>query len=106
MDFHKDYYKILGVERYATREQIKSAYRKLVMKYHPDRNKSATAAERMQSINEAYEILSDPESRKEYDDEQETESADLTRPSKQKPPWWSTWFGDYDEDYESNYRSK
>jgi hypothetical protein len=100
----KGYYSILGISENATSDQIKIAYRNLALKYHPDRNKSVTAAERMQRINEAYEILSDPESRKEYDDGYETESADLTRYSKQKPPWWYTWFGDYDEDYESNYQ--
>lgn len=64
----KDYYKILGVPRDATQEEIKKAYRKLAMKYHPDRNKgSKEAEEKFKEINEAYAVLSDPEKRKMYD---------------------------------------
>ena len=64
----KNYYEILGVERNATPDEIKSAYRKLAMKYHPDRNQgSEEAAEKFKEINEANETLSDPEKRKQYD---------------------------------------
>ena len=64
----KNYYEILGVERGASADQIKSAYRKLAMKYHPDRNQgSEEAAEKFKEINEAHETLSDPEKRKQYD---------------------------------------
>ncbi len=63
-----DYYKVLGLERGATPEAIKSAYRKLARKYHPDLNpKDAGAKKKFQEINEANEVLSDPGSRKKYD---------------------------------------
>lgn len=64
----KDYYKILGVEKSATGEQIKKAYRKLAVKYHPDKNPHNKAAEeKFKEINEAYEVLSDEDKRKKYD---------------------------------------
>jgi len=63
----KDYYEILGVPRNATLDEIKRAYRQLVMKYHPDVNKSKEAEEKMREINEAYAVLSDPEKRRRYD---------------------------------------
>lgn len=65
---YKDYYKTLGVERSATPEIIKKAYRKLAMKYHPDRNKgNKEAEEKFKDINEAYEVLSDTKKRARYD---------------------------------------
>lgn len=64
----EDYYKTLGVDRNATESDIKKAYRKLAMKYHPDRTKGDKAAEEMfKQISEAYAVLSDKEKRKEYD---------------------------------------
>ncbi|MCX7641813.1 MAG: molecular chaperone DnaJ [Elusimicrobiales bacterium] len=64
----KDYYRILGVSRNATQEEIKSAFRKLALKYHPDRNPGNKDAEtKFKEINEAYEVLSNPEKRKMYD---------------------------------------
>ena len=67
MDF-KDYYKILGVEKDATQEEIKKAYRKLALKYHPDRNPdNKESEEKFKEITEANEVLSDPEKRKKYD---------------------------------------
>src|SRR2546428_4509047 len=61
----KDYYRILGVDRSADEKTIKSAYRKLARKYHPDVNKGQDA--RFKEIAEAYEVLSDPEKRRRYD---------------------------------------
>ncbi len=63
----KDYYEILGVDRNSTRDQIKEAFRKLALKYHPDRNKSPDAEEKFKEISEAYAVLSDDEKRSQYD---------------------------------------
>lgn len=64
-----DYYKILGISKDATQEDIKKAYRKLARKYHPDLNKdNPNAQEKFQEINEANEVLSNPENRKRYDE--------------------------------------
>ena len=64
----KDYYKVLGVNKNATPEDIKKAYRQLALKYHPDRNKGdKEAEERFKEINEAYAVLSDQEKRRQYD---------------------------------------
>jgi len=68
MATERDYYEILNVERRADGEQIKRAYRKLAMKYHPDRNPDDKEAEqRFKEASEAYEVLADPEKRKRYD---------------------------------------
>jgi len=64
---YKDYYKILGIERSADEKQIKTAFRKLARKYHPDVNKDSNATVKFKEINEAYEVLSDPEKRQRYD---------------------------------------
>ncbi len=67
MDY-KDYYKILGVDRKASKEEIKRTYRKLALKYHPDRNPNNKPAEdKFKEINEAYQVLSDPQKRSRYD---------------------------------------
>jgi molecular chaperone DnaJ len=63
----RDYYEILGVDKKAPLEEIKSAYRKLAMKYHPDRNKSPDAEEKFKEISEAYAVLSDQNKRQQYD---------------------------------------
>src|SRR6056297_594698 len=64
---YKDYYKIMGVDRDATQDEIKRAYRKLARKYHPDVSKEADAEARFKEVGEAYEVLKDPEKRTAYD---------------------------------------
>ena len=64
---YKDYYEILGVKRDSTEQEIKSAYRKLARKYHPDVNKTKEAEQKFKDINEAYEVLGDKEKRQRYD---------------------------------------
>src|SRR5258708_5547594 len=67
MEF-KDYYKTLGVDRGASEAAIKSGYRKLARKFHPDLNPNNKEAERQfKELNEAYQVLSDPEKRRKYD---------------------------------------
>jgi len=66
---YKDYYKILGVSKNASQEEIKKAFRKLAVKYHPDKNPGDKSAEaKFKEINEANEVLSDPVKRKQYDE--------------------------------------
>lgn len=63
----KDYYNILNLKKDATDDEIKKAYRKLAMKYHPDKNKNADAEEKFKEVAEAYEVLSDKKKRKIFD---------------------------------------
>ena len=63
----RDYYEVLGIARGASDEEIKRAFRKLALEYHPDRNRSDGAADRFKEINEAYQVLSDSERRSRYD---------------------------------------
>ncbi len=67
MPTKRDYYEILGVSRNASQDDIKKAYRRLALQYHPDRNKEPGAEERFKEINEAYEVLSDEDKRSAYD---------------------------------------
>jgi DnaJ-class molecular chaperone len=65
---YKDYYGILGVAKEATADEIRKAYRRLAVEYHPDKTKGDTAAnEKFKEINEANQVLRDPEKRKKYD---------------------------------------
>ena len=64
----RDYYEVLGVDKSASADDIKKAYRKLAMKYHPDRNPGdKTAEEKFKEVGEAYEVLSDADKRSRYD---------------------------------------
>src|SRR6202158_6481147 len=68
MAIKRDYYEVLGVSRTASAEELKRAYRKLALQYHPDRNPNDPQAEsRFKEINEAYEVLSDQSKRQRYD---------------------------------------
>jgi len=63
----RDFYDILGVSKNASRDEIKKAYRKQALEWHPDRNKSAEASEKFKEINEAYEVLGNPQKKQTYD---------------------------------------
>ena len=66
---YKDYYKVLGVERSASQDEIKKAYRKLAVKYHPDKNPDdKVAEEKFKEISEAYQVIGNADSRKKYDE--------------------------------------
>lgn len=67
MSQKRDYYEVLGVDKAASKDQIKDAYRKLALQYHPDRNKDAGAEEKFKEISEAYAVLSDDQKRNQYD---------------------------------------
>ena len=67
MPMKRDYYEVLGVDRNATDEEIKRSFRKLAFKYHPDHNREDGAEEKFKEVNEAYEVLADPDKRAVYD---------------------------------------
>jgi curved DNA-binding protein len=84
----KDYYETLGIERGASEEEIKKAYRRLARQYHPDISREEGAEERFKAISEAYQTLSDPEKRLAYDDLGRHRAGEEFRP----PPEWDTRF--------------
>ena len=88
---YKDYYKIMGVDRKASSEEIKKAYRKLARKYHPDVSKEKDAEEKFKEVAEAYETLRDPEKRAAYDQLGSYQPGQDFRP----PPDWERQFGDF-----------
>ena len=67
MTNERDYYKVLGVPRSASQDDIRTKFRRLALEYHPDRNKDPTAQEKFKEINSAYQVLSDPQKRAQYD---------------------------------------
>ena len=88
MEF-RDYYQILGMKRTATADEVKTAYRRLARKYHPDVSKEPNAEARFKEMQEAYEVLKDPEKRAAYDQlGSEWKSGQQFRP----PPDWGSGF--------------
>lgn len=86
---YKDYYKIMGIERDATQDEIKRAYRKLARKYHPDVSKDADAESRFKEVNEANAVLKDPEKRAAYD---QLGAQARAGSEFQPPPDWASGF--------------
>lgn len=90
---YKDYYKILGVDRNSSNEEIKKAYRKLALKYHPDRNPGDKSSEEsFKEINEAYQVLSDPEKRSRYNNLGESYNSWQQRGGAPGGFNWEDWF--------------
>lgn len=89
---YKDYYQILGVDRDASDDDIKRAYRKLARKYHPDVSSEDNADERFREVNEAYEVLKDPEKRAAYDQLGQSGANTAGGAGFEPPPGWDQGF--------------
>jgi len=94
---HKDYYKLLGVPRSASAADIKKAFRRQARKFHPDMNKAANATQSMADINEAHEVLSDPDKREAYDTQGTLRDAPPAAPQAdpfafRQPEGWAEFF--------------
>lgn len=102
-----DYYKVLGLQPSCTQQEIKSAYRKLAMKWHPDKNPNnkKEAEEKFKQIAEAYETLSKPDKRKTYDDIRESKSNFNTNQGYNYDPY-NQGYDQYNYNYEPNYQQK
>ena len=81
-----DYYKELGLNRTATSNDIRTAYKRLALIWHPDRNKSKDAEERFKKIKQAYDVLIDEKRRREYDQEQNKRTEKITRKNMKSSP--------------------
>lgn len=73
VEINLDYFEVLEIEKSASQDEIKRAYRRLASKFHPDRNKTEDAVERFQNIQASYDIISDPQKRKQYIEQEYTE---------------------------------
>ena len=110
----EDLYKILGVEKTATADQIKKAYRELAMKYHPDRNPGdAVAEEKFKKISSAYSVLGDETKRKQYDMYGSTDSSNTSYSGSYQGNWQDNGgyyqgnpFEDWFKEYQSNRKSQ
>jgi curved DNA-binding protein len=104
---YKDYYKILGVDKKATQDEIKKSYRKLAVQYHPDKNPgNKEAEEKFKLINEANDVLGDPEKRKKYDALGENWNR-FQQAGENQPGGgfdWSSFAGDGKNHYEGDFR--
>lgn len=104
MDY-KDYYKVMGLNQDATPKDIKTAYRKLARKYHPDLNKEADAEKNFKELGEAYEVLKDPEKRKVYDQYGREREFNQSTRSSQSAHGWGGHNDQYDQTTEDFFES-
>lgn len=99
----EDYYKILGIDKNADDEEIKKSYKKLALKYHPDRNNTAEAEEKFKSISIAYTVLSDKEKRSNYDKFGDADIADMFSQGGMPPfDLFQNFFGDFSKTFSNN----
>ena len=101
MAVKRDYYEVLGVSRAATEEEVRRAFRRKAMEYHPDRNKSDEAGDRFREINEAYQVLSDAERRRQYDQFGHTGAGSAAGGSARGPSDFSDVFGGFGDIFDA-----